>query len=164
MKRYPATALVLLSLLFIIAISGCTDGKRQWSMTISGDHNMSINKSLYDDLSNCNLTVNGVNGIPMEFFLYDYGLYPLLSVSLDGKAYNWSRVTYDAELDVPFLVLPNGSIYDGESIMHVDNINVTLAGKPQNTTLEIVPSILYALGAGGTEGLFKQNADNVVVF
>lgn len=133
-------------------------------MTINGDGNMSISKSLYDDLRNCNLTVNGVKGIPLEFFLYDYGLYPLVSVSLDGKAYNWSEVTYAVELDVPFLVLPNGSIYDGESVLRAKNIDVTLGEKPEHTTLEIVPSILHALGMGEREGLIKQNASRVVVF
>ena len=154
----------MLSLLFIIALSGCAGSKTQWSMVINGDSRMSINESVYNDLNNCNLTVNGVNGIPLEFFLYDYGLYPLVSVSLDGKAYNWSKVTYDAELDVPFLVLTNGSIYDGESILRTGNINVTLAEKPHNTTLEIAPSIAYAMGAGGNEGLIRQHADRVVVF
>ncbi|OPY28741.1 MAG: 2,3-bisphosphoglycerate-independent phosphoglycerate mutase [Methanocella sp. PtaU1.Bin125] len=164
MKRYMSTALALLSLLFIIALSGCIGSNAQWSMVLNGDSRMSINESAYEDLSNCNLTVNGVNGIPLEFFLYDYGLYPLVSVSLDGKEYNWSQVTYAAELDVPFLVLPNGSVYDGESVLRVSNINVTLSEKPQRTTLEIAPSVAYALGAGGSQGLIGQPADRVVVF
>jgi hypothetical protein len=156
--------LVSLSFLFFIIISGCTGGDDQWSMTLNGDGNRTIDASLYDELKNCSITVNGVSGIPLEFFLYDYGLFPVDAVSVDGRTYNWTEVTYGAGMDVPFLVLPNGSIYDGQSIASAKRIEVTLAERPGHTTLEIAPSILYAMGLGGEEGLIGQNASRVVVF
>lgn len=164
MRSIKIAALCALSLFFLVAISGCTGSNDQWSMTVNENRGMSINAPLYHDLINTSITVDNFTGIPLEMFLDNYGLYPLASVSFDGRTYNWSDVAYNAELDLPFLVLPNGSIYDGMSISRADNIDVVLTEKPNHTTLEITPSILYALGAGGEEDLIKQKSKRVVVF
>jgi hypothetical protein len=147
-KQTIVAALAAISLFFIIAVSGCTDAGAQWSITMQGDR--VINKSVYDSLANCNVTINDVNGVPLEIFLYYYGLYPVTGISVDGQAYDWRQEAYGTDEDLPFLILPDGRLYDGKSTRAVGQINVTTAVRPDHTSLELPASILYSLGTPPT--------------
>lgn len=160
----PACVAIAMPVLFIILASGCVDPTDTWSITINNDNSKCINSSAYSSLMNCNQTYDGVTGIPLEIFLYYNGVYPVESISFGGTDYNWRTVAYNADKEIPMLVLPDGSIYYNGSSCRITNINVTTTRKPDTTTLEVYSSILYALGAGGEEKLIHGHTDCVVLF
>lgn len=156
--------LFALLILFLIALSGCVVAEREWSFTINDDASKCVNNSLYVTLKNDTKTCDGVTGIPLEIFLAYYGVYPITAVSYNGTEYNWSDAAYMADKDIPMLVEPNGSIYYGGKRERPANINVMAVEKPAISTLDIAPSVLYALDAGGREGLVHEKASKVVLF
>ena len=162
--RAPVAISVFLIIFSIAALSGCLDSSPQWSITLQGNHTAMINRSVYDSLSNSNDTINNVTGVPLEIFLYSDGLYPVTSITADGKGYDWRGEAYATDGDMPFLVLPNGSLYDGNSIRAVDQINVTMAEKPARSSLELPSSIIYALTGEGSKGIIPGNSSQVVVY
>ncbi|HMK47690.1 MAG TPA: alkaline phosphatase family protein [Methanocella sp.] len=166
MRNYMvAMAIAVFLIIFsVMALYGCMDSSRQWSMTLQGNHTVTINRSVYDGLVNCNSTINNVTGVPLEIFLYSNGLYPVTSITADGKGHDWRGEAYSADWDMPFLVLPNGSLYDGSSVCTVGQINVTTVGKPAHSSLELPPSLMYALAGEGSKGLIPDNASQVVVY
>lgn len=156
--------LPVLLILFFIALSGCITAGREWSFAINGDSSKSVNSSLYEKLANDAKTYDGVTGIPLEIFLAYYGVYPVTAISYNGTVYNWTDAASAASKDIPMLVEPNGSVYyAGKRAMPTD-INVTLADKPGVSTLDVAPSILYALDAGGRDDLIHEKASRVVLF
>lgn len=159
-----AAAIVALSLLLFAAMCGCTASARQWSITLQGEPAMAINQSVYASLSNCNETINDINGVPLEIFLYYYGIYPVTAVTIDDHSYDWEKEAYQYDYDMPFLVLPDGRIYDGKETYAAARINVTTAEKPAHSTLELPPSIMYSLACEGREGLINGTASQIIVY
>lgn len=150
-------------LLIFIAVCGCTSP--QWAITINGDPAKAINGSLYGTLDNCSQTLDGMTGIPIEYFLYYEGIYPITSVSFDGRTYDWETAAYEAgKRDTPMLVLPNGTIYYKGFISRPGNINVSMTNRPNVSILDIEPSVLYSLGIGGDGRLVQGHASRVVIF
>ncbi|HEY3421946.1 MAG TPA: alkaline phosphatase family protein [Methanocellaceae archaeon] len=150
-------------LLIFIALCGCT--ATHWSIAINGDVSAAINDSAYGELQNCSESFDGYTGVPLEIFLYHDGDYPITSVSFDNRTYNWTEVAYSAGYaDIPMLVLPNGSIYYEGTVTKPSDIDVSIVERPNVSTLEIEPSVLYALGIGGDDELIHRNASRVVIF
>lgn len=158
-KTLPA-----LFIIFLVALSGCVTAEREWSFSVNGDTSKSINSSLYATLKNDTKTYEGVTGIPLEIFLAYYGVYPITAVSYNGTVYNWSDAAYGADKDIPMLVEPNGSVYYAGKKALPGNINATVVEKPGISTLDVAPSILYALDAGGKEDLIHEKSGRVVLF
>jgi len=150
--------------LLAVAISGCVAGGGGWSFTITGDASKAVDGSLYGLLKNDTRTYDGGTGIPLEFFLAYYGVYPVTAVSYNGTTYDWKTAAYGADKDIAMLVGPNGSVYYAGARCMPADINVTLAEKPGVSTLDVAPSVLYALGAGGEEGLVHNSTRKVVLF
>lgn len=157
-------ALAPIFIVLLVALTGCVSPAPGWSFTINGDAAMRVDAPLYETLMNCTRTYEGVTGIPIEIFLAYYGVYPVTAISYNGSSYNWSDAAYGADRDIPMLVEPNGSVYyAGRKALPVD-VNVTVAEKPAVSTLDVAPSILYALDAGGREVLVHEKAERVVLF
>jgi hypothetical protein len=154
---------VLLIFLFILATLGCVSGSDSWSFTINGNASMAVDSSLYGQLRNDSETYDGVTGIPLEIFLAYYGAYPVTAVSYNGTAYDWKQAAYGADKDIAMLVEPNGSVYYAGATNKPADINVTLTEKPNISTLDVAPSVLYALGAGGKDGLIHNRTSKVLL-
>ncbi|HEY3273001.1 MAG TPA: alkaline phosphatase family protein [Methanocella sp.] len=163
MQAYRAAFAAFILLLSCVA-AGCVNSSTQWTMTINGDSAYTINNSVYTEIQYSNATVNGTTGVPLEEFLYGYGLYPVTSVSIGGHTYNWSWLATTTDRDQPVLVMPNGSIFDGQSFLKTDNIVVNMSEKPTYSSLNIEPSLLYALGLGGNGTLITNKSDRIVLF
>ena len=172
----------LLLILLTVVLSGCaskntasnnnitSSGATAWSFTINGNQSESVNSSLYAELINCSQSYNPSTGIPqsggilLEYFLYYYGVYPVTAVSYNGTTYNWTSVAYQSDEDNMPLVTPNGSIYYQGVWAHAANVNVTVTEKTNVSTLDLEPSILYALNAGvSTPGLLPNKTSQVVI-
>lgn len=165
MKRIvTATSFILISLIIFTSASGVMDTSHHWSMMLQGQPAMAINQSVYASLANSNVSVHGVNGVPLEIFFYHYGLWPVIAVTVDGRYYDWSREAHVYNYDMPFLVLPDGRIYDGRETYAASRINVTTTARPANSTLELPYSIMYSLGGGGREGLINGTARQIIVY
>jgi hypothetical protein len=160
-KALPALFLLFL---FVMVISGCVGEVQSWSFTINGDASKAVNSSLYGLLKNDTRTYDGVTGIPIEIFLAYYGVYPVTAVSYDGTSYDWAAAAYGADKDIAMLVEPNGSVYYAGERARPTDIDVTLAEKPAVSTLDVAPSVLYALGAGGNDVLIHNRTGKVVLF
>lgn len=165
-NRFPA----ILAVIILTALSGCIgDNASGWSMTVNGDHSMSIDSAIYQKMANCSVAYNGVSdippggGIPLEIFLAYYGVYPLTSVTYGGTTYDWKSAAYSSDKDDMPLVTSNGSLYFQGRWARADNINVTVTDKMNITTLDVAPSVLYALGAGGKEDILANNTSRVVL-
>lgn len=164
MDHKKIMAIFLFLGLSLVALSGCVGQQAAWSFTINGDPSMAVNASLYRELNNSSTEVDGATGIPLELFLYHYGVYPVTGVSYGGAAYNWTAVMESADKDEYALVEPNGSIFYNGTSSRIDNMNVTTAAIPAVSTLDIEPSVLYALNAGGRDDLIHQKANRAVIF
>ncbi len=165
MVRFPTlAAIAAISIILVISVSGCTESAGQWSIILQGDQAMTINSSVYDSLANCNLTINEVNGVPLEIILYHYGLFPVTAVTIDGQKYDWRDEAYATDGYIPFLVLPDGSVYDGNHTRKVSQINVTTVEKPGHSSVELPHSIMFSLNNEGAEGLIKGNASQIIVY
>lgn len=148
----------------VAIVSGCTGHDASWSVTINGNATTSINGTLYERFSNDSQTEGNVTGIPLEIFLYHYGIYPVTSVSYGGITYDWNVVAQSSNDDAPMLVTQNGSLYYAGKSADFDDIEVTVAEKPNVSTLDVEPSVLYALDAGVTKpGFLPEKADHVVL-
>jgi hypothetical protein len=137
---------------------------------VNGDPATSVNSTLYAMLANCSVAYNGVadipacGGIPLEYFLYIDGVYPVTSVTINGTTYDWKSAAYVSDKDDMPLVTPNGSLYYRGQFARVDNVEVSITDKPGTSTLDIEPSVLYALDAGVTEkGILPEKTDRVVL-
>jgi hypothetical protein len=180
--RKIAVPVALLLIMLTAAISGCasknsasnnnitSNSTTSWSFIINDNQSEVVNSSLYAELINCSQPYNPSTGIPqsggilLEYFLYYYGVYPVTSVSYNGTTYNWTSVAYQSDNDNMPLVTPNGSIYYQGSWAQVDNVNVTVTEKTNVTTLDLEPSILYALNAGvSTPGLLPNKTRQVMI-
>jgi Uncharacterized proteins of the AP superfamily len=151
--------------LALITIEGCVGSDAGWSFSINGNASASINSTLYERLINCSQTYDGATGIPLEIFLYYYGVYPVTSVSFDGTTYEWADVALNADQDRGMLVTENGSIYYGGKLSHADDVDVQVTEKLSTSTLDIEPSVLYALDAGVSKpGLIPYKTKQVVLF
>lgn len=139
-----ATVIVLA----VLTAAGCVSGNAAWSFTINGNTSMTVNGALYDRLINCSQTYDGVTGIPLEIFLYDYGVDPVTSVSFGGTTYNWTTVALSADRDRPMLLTENGSIFYDDHLSGASDMQVQTTEKMPVSTLDVEPSVLYALGAG----------------
>jgi hypothetical protein len=157
-------ALSALFIIFFLALSGCVSAEREWSFTINGDASNSVNGSLYEKLKNDTKTYEGVTGIPLEIFLAYHGVYPITAVSYNGTVYNWSDAAYSADKDIPMLVEQNGSVYYAGKKERPTDINAMVVEKPAISTLDVAPSILYAMDAGGREDLIHVRSGRVVLF
>lgn len=155
---------LFLLFLFAVATSGCVSEGGGWSLTINGDASKAVDSSLYGLLKNDTRTYDGVTGIPLEIFLAYYGVYPVTAVSYNGSTYDWGTAAYGADKDIAMLVEPNGSVYYAGKTARPININVTVADKPSISTLDVAPSVLYALGAGGKDDLVHDRTSKVVLF
>ncbi|HEY3272913.1 MAG TPA: alkaline phosphatase family protein [Methanocella sp.] len=163
MKTYQA-ALAALFLFLVLAASGCTGSTKDWAITINGDSAYTINSTVYASIAASSETINNTNGVTLEEFLYRFGIYPVTSVTIDGHAYDWAWFASTTDFDTPVLVLPNGSIFDGQSFLKADNIIVNVTEKPAYSSLDIEPSMLYALGLGGNDTLIHEKSDRIVLF
>ncbi len=158
-------ALLPFLFLALIAIDGCVDDAVGWSFSIDGNASASINSRLYGQLINCSQTYDGITGIPLEIFLYYYGVYPMTSVSFDGTTYEWADVALNADQDRGMLVTENGSIYYDGSLSRADDVDVQVTEKLSTSTPDIEPSVLYALDAGVSKpGLIPYKTKQVVLF
>ncbi|MCD1294035.1 hypothetical protein CUJ83_03375 [Methanocella sp. CWC-04] len=156
---------VILPFIFMILFSGCVTQDNTWSMTINGDQDAIINESVYNKMINCSSTYDCIKGIPLEIFLYYYGIYPVESVSFADKTYLWEDVAYVSAKDIEMMVLPNGTVFYDGAITQTDHINVDVSDLPPVSTLSIAPSILDALGIEDTEGSIIENkTDRIVLF
>lgn len=133
-------------------------------MTVNGDSAQVINSSAYSKIANSSVSINGMTGVPLEEFLYLDGIYPVTSVSINGRTYNWSWLASTTDRDQPMLVMPNGSIFDGQSFLRTNNIVVQTTDKSEHTSLDIEPSLLYALGLGGNGSLIRDKSDRIILF
>ncbi len=111
-----------------------------------------------------NETINGTDGVTLEEFLYASAMYPVTSVTIDGHTYDWAWFASTTDFDTPVLVLPNGSIFDGTKFLKADNIVVNVTEKPAHSSLDIEPSMLYALGLGGNDTLIHEKSNRIVLF
>jgi hypothetical protein len=133
-------------------------------MTVNGDGAHAINSSAYSKIANSSISINGTTGVPLEEFLYLDGIYPVISVSINGHACNWSWLASTTDRDQPMLVMPNGSIFDGQSFLRTDNIVVQTTDRPEHSSLDIEPSLLYALGIGGNSSLIQDKSNRIILF
>jgi Type I phosphodiesterase / nucleotide pyrophosphatase len=163
MKCQAAAFAAFILLLFAMAC-GCVGGQAQWSITINGDSAHTINSSVYASIAASSETINGTEGVTLEEFLYLFGVYPVTSVDIAGHTYDWEWFASTTDSDTPVLVLPNGSIFDGEHFLKADNIVVNATEKPAHSSLDIEPSMLYALGLGGNATLIHEKSGQVVLF
>jgi Type I phosphodiesterase / nucleotide pyrophosphatase len=163
MKCQAAAFAAFILLLFALT-SGCVGGQAQWSMTINGDSAHMINSSVYASIAGSNETINGTNGVPLEQFLYRFGVWPVTSVTIGGHTYDWAWFASTTDWDTPVLVLPDGRIFDGQSFLKASDIEVAVTDKPDHSSLDIEPSMLYALGLGGNDTLIRDRSDHVVLF
>jgi hypothetical protein len=163
MRVYRAAFAAFIILLSCAAV-GCVNGSGQWSMTVNGNSTYTINNSIYAGIQNSKVTVNGTAGVPLELFLYGYGLYPVTSVAIGDHTYDWLQLATTTDRDQPVLVMPNGSIFDGLAFLRTDNLVVSVTEKPAYTSLDIEPSLLYALGMGGEDTLITTKSDRIVLF
>lgn len=180
--RRIAILIVIFIISLLTAISGCTGtvssragdngtaNVSTWSFTINSDPSKTVNSTLYARLANCSQEYNPATDIPpgggilLEYFLYDLGVYPVTSVSYNGTTYNWTNVTYVSDKDNTPLVTPNGSLYYRGTWAHVDNVNVSVTESTNVSTLDVEPSILYALDAGVSKpGLLPNKTRRVVL-
>jgi hypothetical protein len=159
-----AAAFAAFLFLFALAASGCVSNTKEWAITINGDSAHTINSSLYESYAPSTDTINGTTGVPPEGFLYRFGVYPVTAVAIGGHMYDWARFASTTDFDTPVLVLPNGSIFDGVNILKTDNVVVNVTEKPVHSSLDIEPSMLYALGLGGNDTLIHEKSDRVVLF
>ena len=155
---------ILLIILIVIVVAGFMTQSHGWSFAINGDPSKSVNSSLYEELRNSSNDQGDVTGISLELFLYYYGIYPVTSVSLDNRTYDWKSVVESADKDAYMIVEPNGSVYYNGHSTSLRNINVSTAEKPPVSTLDIEPSVLYALNAGGRDDLIHQKVNKTVIF
>jgi hypothetical protein len=162
--QFCRAAFAAFILMLSCAAAGCVNSSAQWTMTINGDSAYTINNSVYASIAASNETINGTNGVTLEEFLYRFGLYPVTSVTISGHTYDWKWFASTTDFDTPVLVLPNGSIFDGQTCMKADNIVVNLTEKPACSSLDIEPSLLYALGLGGNGTLITNKSDRIVLF
>jgi Phosphopentomutase len=147
-----------------LVASGCISDSKDWAITVNGDSANTINSSVYASIAASNQTINGTNGVTLEEFLYRFGIYPVTDVTIGDHEYNWSWFASTTDFDTPVLVLPDGSIFDGQEILNVDNIIVNVTEKPAYSSLDIEPSMLYALGIGGNDTLIHEKSDRIVLF
>jgi hypothetical protein len=151
-----------------VAVSGCVGaGSEEWSFTINGDATLAVNASLFEAFEKASTFNNALmpdgntaNGISLELFLYHFGLYPVTGISFGGTAYDWKTVVESVDEATPVLVREDGSIYYNGTTTKVDNIDVTTGEKPAVSTLDVEPSVLYALGAGGSDDLALGKASS----
>ena len=162
MKLPPAAVAVFILLLAMVA-GGCINNTGAWTITINGNPEYVIDRAVYDSFG-YNITINGTRGVPLEQFLYCEGLYPVTGVTIAGHFYNWTSLASANTFDLPMLVLPDGRIFDGQSYLYANNINVTVADRPAHTSLDIEPSMLYALGLGDNGSLIQNRSDHIVLF
>lgn len=163
MQVFRAASAAILLFCFC-AFAGCVTGSPEWSMTINDNSTFKINNSVYASIAGSNETINGVDGVPLEQFLYLYELYPVTSVSIGSHTYNWSSLASTTDRDQPVLVLPDGSIFDGQELLKTSNIIVKVSARPEYSSLDIGPSMLYALDIGGDDTLITNKTDHVVLF
>ncbi len=161
-KKHALAIFLLAFIILAVAASFFMHGG-EWSFTINGDASKSVNSSLYARLASCERTYDGVTGIPLEFFLYYYGVYPVESVSYSGATLNWSAAAFSADKDIPLLVGRDGSIHYKGATATVKNVEAATQERPNASILDIGPSILYALDEGGREGLIHGRAGRVVL-
>lgn len=162
--KYSGAAFAAFIILLALVAGGCVNGSSQWSITINGDSAHTINSTVYASIAASNETINGTNGVTLEEFLYRFGIYPVTSVTIAGHTYDWAWFASTTDLDTPVLVLPNGSIFDGQTYLKADNIVVNVTEKPVYSSLDIEPSLLYALGLGGNATLITNKSDRIVLF
>ncbi len=162
--KQDLAAFAAVLLLLAIAVGGCVTTSAQWSFVVNGDPAYAINSSTYDSIVCSNITINDTNGVPLEQFLYRYGLYPVTSVTIGDHIYDWQELASTTDWDQPVLVLPDGRIFDGQNFLKVDNIVVNMTEKPVHTSLDIEPSLLYALGLGGNATLIHERSDRIILF
>ncbi|HMK46748.1 MAG TPA: alkaline phosphatase family protein [Methanocella sp.] len=165
MRMKKQIIVVLLILMAMMAISGCVSAgsKKAWSFTIEGNLSQIVNDTLYDRLINCSQDSDGITGIPLEIFLYYYGVYPVTSVSFGGTTYNWTNVALSADQDRVVLVTENGSIYFNGNVTRVGNVDAGVTARPGVSTLDIKPSISYALGIDKTRSGIVPSEERQVV-
>ncbi|MGA9138781.1 MAG: alkaline phosphatase family protein [Methanocella sp.] len=162
--RIIGAAIAAFSLFFVLVVSGCVGGTSDWAITINGDSTHTINSSLYESLAPSGETINGTTGVTLEEFLYRFGVYPVTAVTIGDRTYDWAWFASTTDFDTPVLVLPNGSIFDGQNILKADKIVVNVTERPARSSLDIEPSLLYALGLGGNDTLIHAQSQQVVVF
>ena len=142
-----------------------------WSFTINDNQSEVVNSTLYNELINCSEPyAYGLTDIPpggsilLEYFFYYYGVYPVTAVSYNNTTYDWYSMVYQYDDDDTPSVTPNGSIYHAGTWTQVTNVNVTTTPLMNVSTLDLAPSILYALNAGvSTPGLLPNKTNQVVI-
>ncbi|HEY3274970.1 MAG TPA: alkaline phosphatase family protein [Methanocella sp.] len=157
-------AFAVLFIFFSLAASGCVSDSSEWAIIINGDSAHTINSSVYASIAASNETINGTDGVLLEHFLYRFGLYPVTSVAIGSHVYNWTWLASTTDWDQPVLVLPDGRIFDGQDYLSTSNISVTVTDRPAHSSLEIEPSMLYALGLGENGTLIREKASRIVLF
>jgi hypothetical protein len=163
MQVYRAAFAALILLISCIA-AGCVNSSTPWAMTINGDSAHTINSSVYASIAGSNETINGTDGVPLEEFLYRFGVWPVTSVKIGSNTYDWAWFASTLDSDTPVLVLPDGRVFDGQKFLQASDITVTVTDKPACSSLDIEPSLLYALGLGGNDTLIHEKANRIVLF
>jgi hypothetical protein len=162
--KTTGAAIAAFFIFVILVVSGCVNNAGDWVITINGDSAHTIDSSLYESFAPSSETINGTTGVTLEEFLYHFGVYPVTSVTIGDHTYDWAWFASTTDFDTPVLVLSNGSIFDGQNILKADDIVVNVTDKPAHSSLDIEPSLLYALGLGDNDTLIHAQAKQVVVF
>jgi hypothetical protein len=163
LTKWSHAAVAVVILLLAIVAGGCINSTAAWTITINGNPDCVINRTVYDSYG-YNITINGTRGVPLEQFLYCDGLYPVTGVTIAGHSYNWTSLASANTFELPLLVMSDGRIFDGKNFLNGNNINVAVTDRPAHTSLDIEPSMLYALGLSDNVGLIKNQSDRIVLF
>jgi hypothetical protein len=164
MRTIELAPLLLIMIAGTMAVAGCSDRTGdQWSFTVNGDASKCVNSSLFETFGNAStysVLPDGseVDGISLEIFLYNFGLYPVASISFAGTTYDWKTVVESIDEDALVLVEKDGSIYYNGTTAKVANVDVAVGEKTSASTLDVEPFMLNALGAGGRAVIFYVDA------
>jgi Type I phosphodiesterase / nucleotide pyrophosphatase len=112
------------------------------------------------------IDANGTEGVLLERYLWQQGLYPVIGIGIGGRYIDWEDVARRSLWYVPALILPDGGIsLFGERLASRD-IAVVTSHRPERSVLDVAPTVGGALGLGGNfdgKDLCSVNVSQVVV-
>jgi hypothetical protein len=112
------------------------------------------------------IDANGTQGVLLERYLWQHGLYPVIGICSGGQYIDWEDVATRSLWYVPALILPDGGLsLFGEPLAGRD-IAVITAPRPGRSVLDVAPTASGALGLRGDfdgRDLCQANVSRVVV-
>lgn len=130
----------------------------------AGIHHVSpvIDEAISPDI----IDANGTEGVLLERYLWQQGLYPLIGIGGRGQYIDWEDVAGRSLWYVPALILPEGGVsLFGERLADRD-IAVVTVPRPELSVLDVAPTAGGALGLRGNfdgKDLCCVNVSQVVV-